>query len=502
MSLDRSPSPSKAPVLVWLRQDLRLADHPALSAAAARGVPVIPVYVWAPAEDGEWAPGGASRWWLHRSLASLDSQLRALGSRLILRHGSSTEVLRSLARETGAGTVFTSRRYEPAARAHDLEVAEALRADGVACEESGAALLHEPTAIRNRSGGPFQVFTPFWRACLASPEPGPPLPVPGILRAPRIWPKSTPLAEFGFEPRVDWASGLRATWRPGESGAAQQLQRFLAEGLADYTHQRDHPDVIGTSRLSPHLHFGEISPRQIWHALRRQAGTGSPATTDWRQSQFVTELGWREFAYHLLWHFPQTPQAPLRVEFAKFPWRRHPDWLKAWQRGQTGYPLVDAGMRELWATGWMHNRVRMVVASFLVKHLLISWTEGARWFWDTLVDADLASNTLGWQWSAGCGADAAPYFRIFNPLIQGTKFDAEGHYVRRWVPELACLPAAWIHQPWAAPEPLRKAAGVVLGRDYPEPMVAHVVAREVALEAYARTRAQAGPASPQRSSSA
>jgi deoxyribodipyrimidine photo-lyase len=271
----------------------------------------------------------------------------------------------------------------------------------------------------------------------------------------------------------------------------ENLRRFCGSAFRDYGTRRNRPDVAGTSRLSPHLHFGEIGPRQVWHELRAFAKRQSLPVTEWRQSQFLAEIGWREFAHHLLFHFPHTPTAPLRPEFAAFPWRKDAGWLRAWQRGRTGYPIVDAGMRELWATGWMHNRVRMIVASFLVKDLLLDWRDGARWFWDTLVDADLASNTLGWQWTAGCGADAAPYFRVFNPTSQGEKFDPQGDYVRRWVPELANVPADWIHRPWEAPAEILSRAGLRPGDDYPEPIVSHAVAREVALEAFAKLKATA-----------
>ena len=291
-----------------------------------------------------------------------------------------------------------------------------------------------------------------------------------------------------MEQKLNWTAGLRAAWRPGTAGANAELQRFLRDGLLAYSEGRNRPDLVGTSRLSPHLHFGEISPRQVWQAAKRFAESQSIPASAWRRWQFLTEIGWREFAHHLLFHFPHTPEQPLRAEFARFPWRENPAWLRAWQRGQTGYPLVDAGMRELWSTGWMHNRVRMVVASFLVKNLLLPWQEGARWFWDTLVDADLANNTLGWQWTAGCGADAAPFFRVFNPVSQGEKFDPEGNYVRRWVPELARLPGAWIHQPWQAPTAALAASGVELGRTYPRPIVSHLISRELALEAYQAIR--------------
>jgi deoxyribodipyrimidine photo-lyase len=492
----------KRSTIVWLRIDLRLADNPALNEAVKNGGAVVPVFVWSPEEEGDWPPGAASRWWLHQSLAALDARLRQLGSRLVIRRGPALESLRALVKEAGAQAVFWNRRYEPAVIARDARVKESLRQDGVTVESFNAALLHEPWTIQNQSGKPFQVFTPFWRHCLTKPDPDEPLPAPKHLPAPGRWPTSLALDELQLEPRIHWAEGFRAVWQPGEAGAAAALKQFLARAFEDYSAQRNRPDVAGTSRLSPHLHFGEIGPREVWHGVRASAGRGgavagrslerdsvlergSPLPLSnrgradakrqrtgalqnlaetWRTSQFLAEVGWREFAHHLLYHFPHTPAEPLRAEFKKFPWRQHAAWLKAWRKGRTGYPIVDAGMRELWATGWMHNRVRMIVASFLTKDLRMDWQEGARWFWDTLVDADLASNTLGWQWTAGCGADAAPYFRVFNPTTQGGKFDPNGDYVRRRCPELAKLPANWIHQPDQAPPDILRDAGVELGR--------------------------------------
>jgi deoxyribodipyrimidine photo-lyase len=483
------------PALLWFRLDLRLADHPALAAAVERGGPVVPLFIWTPEEEGEWRPGGASRWWLHQSLVSFAASLEAIGSRLVVRQGPALGVLRSVAREIGADTVVWSERWEPAVRVRDAEVEAALLIDGLTVIRRNSSLLRLPSAVRTGAGGPFQVFTPFWRRCLALPDPAEPLPVPRGLPAPSRWPRSLPIAELGLEPCPDWAGGLRAAWRPGASGARAALDRFLEEAFSDYDEGRDRPDLDGTSRLSPHLHVGELSPQQVWHAVRKKSESLVPRATDWRQGRFLAELGWREFSHHLLAHFPGTAESPLRPEFARFPWRSDPARVEAWQKGRTGYPFVDAGMRQLWSTGWMHNRVRMVVASFLVKDLLISWAEGARWFWDTLVDADLAQNTLGWQWAAGCGADAAPFFRVFNPTVQGEKFDPQGAYVRRWLPELAGVPDEWVHRPAEAPPQVLVRAGVALGRDYPEPMVSHAIAREVALDAYHRFRKRGIPRS-------
>ena len=479
------------PSIHWFRLDLRLADNPALRAAIDHGGAVVPVFIWSPEEEAPWSPGGASNWWLHQSLAALDAQLRTAGSRLVIRRGPTLESLRALVKETGADAVLWNRRYEPASIARDKVCKESLRADGIEAESFNAALLHEPWTIQNQSGKPFQVFTPFWRHCLAKPDPAAPLPAPKNILSPSNWPRSLALDELELEPKINWADGLRAAWQPGAAVATANLNRFLTKAFDDYTDQRNRPDVTGTSRLSPHLHFGEISPRQVWHGLRKMASKRGLPVERWRASQFLAEVGWREFAHHLLFHFPHTPTEPLRADFKKFPWRKDAAWLRAWQKGHTGYPIVDAGMRELWTTGWMHNRVRMIVASFLVKDLLLPWQEGARWFWETLVDADLAQNTLGWQWSAGCGPDAAPYFRVFNPLSQGEKFDPRGDYVLRWCPELGKLPGEWLHRPWQAPPEVLDRAGLQVRRDYPEPIVSHAIAREVALEAFARIKSAA-----------
>ncbi len=467
--------------VVWFRRDLRLHDHAGLAEAAARGQAVIPLYIDDDGDVGDWRPGAASRWWLHHSLDSLGAALSARGSQLLLRRGDACQVLIDVARSCGADCVYFQRRSEPAARANEQRVERGLAAEGIAVVPSNAGLFFTPDQIATGQGNPYQVFTPFWKRCLQEKLDD------AVVRVPEHWdavdstPASMKLDELDLLPKLDWAGGLRAQWQPGEDGARALLRDFAADTVDRYSRGRDLPAEAWTSRLSPHLHFGEISPRQVAAALRAVPGEG--------QESFLRELGWREFAHHLLYHFPHVDKAPLRGQFARFPWCDDPQGLRAWQRGQTGYPLVDAGMRQLWHTGWMHNRVRMVVASFLIKDLLIDWRRGAEWFWDTLVDADLANNSMGWQWVAGCGADAAPFFRIFNPISQGEKFDPEGVYVKRWVPELAQVPARFIHAPWRAPDHVLRASGVVLGTDYPEPIVDHAFARERALAALQKIKA-------------
>ena len=482
---------SGSPTLLWFRQDLRLQDNPALAAAIERGEPIIPVFIFDEGGEGAWPLGGASRWWLHGSLAALDESLVKRGLRLVIAHGQTAVVLDELIEKTGAGAVFWNRRYEPASIARDTALKADLGARGIEVRSFNAGLLFEPQTIANKQGRPFQVFTPYWRHCLALPSPAPVVIKAGVLPAPTRWPSTRSLESLQLRPSIPWDRGFHDTWTPGENGARKRLDAFLAEAVADYGETRDIPSLDVVSKLSPHLHFGEIGPRQIWAAAAALGRDRGVFPANFGVAKFLAEVGWREFAHHLLFHFPHTPEEPLRTEFARFPWREDPDGqlLRAWQRGQTGYPIVDAGMRQLWTTGWMHNRVRMIVASFLVKHLRLSWVHGARWFWNTLVDADLASNTLGWQWSAGCGADAAPYFRIFAPVLQGEKFDGEGGYVRRWCPELARLPARYLHQPWTAPAAVLLAAGVRLGESYPRPIVDHATARAEALRAFQSLRA-------------
>jgi deoxyribodipyrimidine photo-lyase len=476
--------PSKPPIIVWFRQDLRLADNPALNAAAESGAPVVLVHVLDDAGAGAWPHGGASRWWLHHSLEALGSDLVARGAPLVLRRGSAAAELDALAAATGATAVFWNRCYEPAIRKRDEAIKADLETRGIQARSFNASLLFEPWTIANQSGQPFKVYTPFGKACRAAPAPALPVPAPARLRALADPPPGLALADLGLLPRKpDWAGGLRAAWRPGEAGAQARLERFLAAAIEGYKEDRNRPDLESTSRLSPHLHFGEISPRQLWHAARGREGRGA--------EHFVSELLWREFSYHLLFHFPELPERNWRASFDAFPWADDPAALEAWRRGRTGYPIVDAGMRELWQTGWMHNRVRMIAGSFLVKDLMLPWQRGKEWFWDTLVDADLANNAASWQWVAGCGADAAPYFRVFNPTLQGEKFDPAGDYVRRYVPELARMPAAFIHRPWDADAATLRAAGVELGRSYPRPIVDHGKARDRALAAFATLKQSA-----------
>ena len=486
MAIDRAPSRDRGATILWFRRDLRLDDNPALTAALAEGGPVVPVYIQAPDEEAPWEPGAASRWWLHHSLAALDAALRERGNRLWILRGESLATLRQVIVATGATQVHWGRLYDPATRERDTRVKQALRAEGLRVESHASALLFEPWEISGDKGRPYRVFSAFWRACMRAPALAEPLPAPALI-PPGPAPTGTlDLDDLRLLPAIAWDAGLRETWTPGEQAALERARRFLGTRLTDYGEARNRPDQTGTSRLSPHLRFGEIGPRRLMRLIR-DAGA-DPFTG--AAEPYARELGWREFAYHLLYHFPCTPSEPLDGRFADFPWAEDgmAEALSLWQRGRTGIPLVDAGMRELWHSGWMHNRTRMVVASLLTKNLLIPWQAGARWFWDTLVDADLASNTLGWQWTAGCGADAAPYFRVFNPVRQGERFDPEGAYVRRWCPELARLPAKYIHQPWSAPQSVLVSAGVRLGIDYPRPMVDLARSRERALAAWERIK--------------
>lgn len=482
---------TKPPCIVWFRDDLRLSDHPALSFAASRDAPVVCVYVLdeqsAALRPLRWRlPGGAARWWLAQSLRALQTDMARLGGTLLLRRGAAADVIQQLARETGADCVAWNDIAMAPHRAVSDDLVRALDDIGVPSRIFRGDLLAEPSTIRNKQGHGLRVFTPFWNCLRGGGDPPSPLPRPKRLHG-AAGLASDDLESWHLEPRhPDWAEGLRATCTPGETAAQTRLADFLDGDIVGYAGGRDRPDRDRTSHLSPHLRFGEISPRQLWHAARFAADNQPALAGD--IEKFLSELGWREFCRHLLHDVPDIATRNLQSSFDAFPWRHDAAALRAWQRGRTGYPVVDAGMRQLWQTGTMHNRVRMVVASFLVKHLLLDWRDGEAWFWDTLVDADAGSNPANWQWVAGSGADAAPYFRIFNPILQGEKFDPDGNYVRRWVPELAHLPAKLIHQPWTATPIELASAGVRLGQTYPEPIVEHGQARQRALAAYAKTR--------------
>lgn len=459
------------PVLVWFRRDLRLSDNPALDWAVQSGQPVVPVYVH---DEGleERRLGAASRWWLHGSLQSLAKDLKARGSALVLKSGPAAGALVEAARETGAGALAFNRLHDPGAPEREERVLDML--PDLEVRAFSAGWLAQPGSVLTGEGRPYKVFTPFGkalRAGLGQPSLKDP---PRTLRAPEAWPESDRLDDWALRPsKPDWAKGFLG--EPGERGALQQLHGFVRQDLAEYAEARDAPGApSGTSRLSPHLRFGEIAPWRVW----REVGRSGAA------EKFQGELAWRDFAAHLLHHFPRMPTANMRPEFDTFPWRSDPAGFTAWKTGRTGFPIVDAGMRQLWETGWMHNRVRMIVASFLVKDLLIDWRHGEAWFWDCLVDADPANNTMNWQWAAGTGVDAAPYFRVFNPTLQGERFDANGRYVRRWVPEIAALPDKWLHRPHEAPADVLDAASLRLGEDYPLPIVDHATARIRALEVF------------------
>ena len=473
-----------ATVLCWFHQDLRLTDHPALDAAIADGHAVIPVYILDDAAAGAWAMGGASRWWLHHSLASLEADLSSLGSGLVLAKGRAEDIIPSLMAETGAEAIYTHLRQEPWSKKQINRVETALGSSSVIKSFQGC-LLKSPGDVLSKTGTRLRVFTPFKRNLLAGPPPRPELEKPISIPAPSAWPASLDLNALGLLPRnPDWSGGLRQAWQVGEEAAHRALDRFIETTMDRYNTARDLPSETGTSRLSPHLHFGEISPVTIYHRVMSRGGLTAGSEV------FLSEVIWREFSYELLDQSPHMPDQPLRQEFSNFPWREnYAEDLRAWQQGMTGFPLVDAGMRELYETGWMHNRVRMITASFLTKHLLIPWQEGEAWFWDTLVDADLASNSAGWQWVAGCGADASPYFRVFNPITQGDKFSAHD-YVRHWVPELKDRDNKSLFEPIDTDPMLAMAAGIRPGEGYPLPLVSHPEGRARALNAFETVKAK------------
>lgn len=470
------------PAIIWLRNDLRLRANPALQAAVENKQPAVMVYILEDVAAGGRPMGAASKWWLDKSLRALDSDLRARGGKLILRKGDAQTHLRDIAGELETNSILWNRRYEKTGRDADQTLKARLKDDGFEVRSTPGNLLMEPWKLTTQDGGPYRVYSPFWRALQKAYAP-PPTSAPPQQFSAALNVRGDDLSDWGLHPtRPDWSGGLAENWTPGEAGAQARLDAFLNEAIDNYADKRDFPAVEATSRLSPHLHFGEISAHDIWIKVDEAIQAGrikeKPA------GKFLSEIAWREFSHHLLYHFPYLPSENHQPKFNAFAWRDDEVALEAWRRGRTGYPIVDAGLRELWETGWMHNRVRMIVASFLTKHLLIHWREGEDWFWDTLVDADAANNAASWQWVAGSGADAAPYFRIFNPMTQGEKFDPKGDYVRRWLPELARLSDKHIHQPWDASDAELRQAGVALGEIYPKPIVEHGAARTRALAAY------------------
>lgn len=462
--------------IFWFRQDLRSADNPALTKACANHEKIIPLYI--KETSPPLAMGEAQLWWLHHSLASLQQQLQSVGLDLFLREAEPLALIKELIAEYSVDTVYWNRCYEPMHIARDQAIKSALKSMGIQVISCNGSLLHEPWEVMNQSGGYFKVFTPYWRQCLRQIQPKP-------LHHIAHWPTkqdiaSDKLADWHLLPtKPNWAVEFSQHWQPGEAGAMANLQHFIDCNIHDYRESRNEPGKSGTSKLSPHLHFGEISPQQIWDAV--QLAMHDPSCNLASAQHFLSEVGWREFSYQLLYHYPQLIDTNFKRQFDQFPWQDDEAALQRWQQGLTGYPIVDAGMRELWRTGYMHNRVRMVVASFLTKDLFIDWRKGAAWFWDTLLDADLANNSASWQWVAGSGADASPYYRVFNPILQGEKFDPQGEYTKRWVPELINVPSKWLHKPWEAP---KGSLPIVLGKDYPLPIVDHAKARELALASY------------------
>lgn len=482
---NKGASLAENPVIIWFRNDLRLSDNPALHAGIKSGKPLILLYIHDEKSKGLRAFGAAFKWWRHNSLRALEADIASRGGRLIFRSGAAMDVLKALVKETSASAIYWNRRYTEAEQAVDSEVKKHFKDQGLEVESYNGSLLIEPWQVKKDDGGWYQVFTPFWRRAQELTFIEKPLPSPSKISSFSDKIASDNLDDWGFIPtKPDWAGGMRAFWQPGEKGAHERLKTFLDEGLEGYGANRDRPDLAeGTSRLSPYLAHGEISPAQIWRAVDALKGQDHPSSEKDRQ-KFISEVGWREFSYNLLYHFPAFATRNFRKDFDNFPWEKNEKALLKWQKGQTGYPIVDAGMRQLWQTGWMHNRVRMIVASFLIKDLMVHWRVGEEWFWDTLVDADPANNAASWQWVAGSGADAAPYFRIFNPVTQGQKHDPKGDYIRNYVKELENLDEKAIHEPEKADDKALLKARVKLGESYPRPIVDHSKARNHALEAY------------------
>lgn len=478
---------SNPPILLWLRQDLRFDNHPAMRIAAETGKPVICIYIFDNTLKDEQAMGGAQRWWLHHTLTAFQKDLKKREGALILRRGDPRIIIPSLAKETDADHVVWSRRYMPWQIDIDSEIKASLKEQDIQVSSINSSLLFEPWQIETKSGGPYRVFTPYWKTVQSRDDIPQSCSRVDKLKAPDTLPDTDVIEDWDLLPNSpDWSEGFGPLWNPGEKGARARLREWLDEDAAEYDDLRNRPDLNRTSRLSPHLYFGEISPVTIWHMVQQHISDGD--IPEDQGKSYLSEIVWREFSYHLIYHNPLMFNDPLQDKFSKFEWNTDKNALKAWQKGQTGYPIVDAGMRQLWTEGWMHNRVRMIVGSFLVKDLLLDWQEGMAWFWDTLLDADGASNTASWQWIAGCGADAAPFFRVFNPTTQGEKFDPEGNYVRKYVPELKDLPKKYIHAPADAPAEILEKAGVKIGKTYPSPIVNHKERREEVLSRYEKIK--------------
>lgn len=474
---------SQPPAIVWFRHDLRLKDNPALNAAVQTSRPVIAIFIYDREAMKDSDYGAAGKWWLHHNLAHLQIALKDRGVHLAIRTGNSADIIQKIIEETGATSLFYNRIYEPWSIKRDKDIKALFTQKGIEVQSFSGHYLFEPWTIKNKSGDPYKIFTPFYKACLAQEDRiGEPLAAPGTMTGYRQDIAHERQDVPGFIPAIRWDKKMETHWESGESAAHNRLNAFLDNGLTDYKDGRDRPDRDKTSSLSPYLRFGIISPRAIWHTTRAYAYAHDIPEN--QTESFLRELIWREFCNHLLYYFPDMPVKPLQGKFENFPWKRNVKHRTAWQKGLTGYPIVDAGMRQLWETGWMHNRVRMIAGSLLVKHLLQPWQDGEAWFMDCLIDGDPANNSAGWQWIAGCGADAAPYFRIFNPILQGEKFDPGGDYVRRFVPELRNMPGRYIHRPWEAPEDILVDAGVTLGETYPFPVVDHKAGRARAMEAF------------------
>ena len=469
--------------VIWLRKDLRIHDHAGFAKAIANNYEIIPVFIWDEAEH-QWQEGAASQWWLYHALADLQEQIKNLGGKVYIHQPeegqSVADYLQALVKAYDAEVIYWGRRYEPEIVKRDTTLKQDLLNQEFEVKSFNTHLIYEPHTIRNKSGKHFKVFTPFWKHCLT-------LEVGQLIQVSKEqWKKvnwhltsaKLSIDDLGLLPKISWDEGFYDHWKPQRNEGLKRLKEMVSTKYKTYNVERDLPAIDGTSQLSPYLQWGQISAHEIYHAFSKNYN-------DTIETGYLRQLFWREFSYHLMFNEPHTPNKALRSEYEQFPWERNEEFLNAWKKGQTGFPIVDAGMRQLWQTGWMHNRVRMIVGSLLVKHMLQDWREGASWFWDTLVDGDLANNTMGWQWIGGCGADASPYFRIFNPIIQGEKFDPKGAYVKKYCPELKDVPEAYIHKPWQMPE-IELVAGVTIGKTYPRPVISHLDGRQKALDAYAK----------------